>query len=261
MAASWKPMLVTAAVVSLVLVVDDGTTARSGAVADPTQPARSPAPTTTGPTLDPTATALPHRDKSGVIQTTGAPGKTVALTFDDGPSLEHTPQVLDILDIHDVDATFCVVGRKVQEHPGLVKEIADRGHALCDHTNTHDLHLGHRTEDQIRTEIGRTADEIRAAAPDAKVPFYRAPGGNFSAEVIAVAASYDQQPLGWSVDPRDWTEPGANAIVTTVLDQVVPGSVVLLHDGGGDQSETVDALDQIITELEAAGYTFVIPTI
>jgi peptidoglycan-N-acetylglucosamine deacetylase len=91
------------------------------------------------------------------------------------------------------------------------------------------------------------------------VPFYRAPGGNFSAEVIAVAADYGQQPLGWSIDPRDWTEPGMDAIKTAVLDGVSPGSVVLLHDGGGDQSETVDALDGIITALRAAGYEFVIP--
>jgi peptidoglycan-N-acetylglucosamine deacetylase len=252
-------MLVTAAVVSVVLVVDDATTARSGAVDEPTPAAQTTAPATGVPTVAPTAAPLPHRDAIGVIQTTGAPGPTVALTFDDGPSVEFTPQVLDILDRHDVAATFCVVGKNAQAHPELVKEIADRGHALCGHTITHDLHLPDRTEQQIRAEIGGTAEYIRAAVPDAKVPFYRAPGGNFTTDVIAVAASHGQQPLGWSVDPRDWTEPGADAILTTVLDGVRPGSVVLLHDGGGDQSETVEALDGIITALRAAGFEFVIP--
>jgi peptidoglycan/xylan/chitin deacetylase (PgdA/CDA1 family) len=121
------------------------------------------------------------------------------------------------------------------------------------------LHLADRTEKQIRREIGGTLDHIRAAVPDAKVPFYRAPGGNFSANVIAIAASYEQQPLGWSVDPRDWTDAGTEEIRTAVLDQAVPGSIVLLHDGGGDQATTVAALDGIIAALRAAGYVFVIP--
>jgi peptidoglycan-N-acetylglucosamine deacetylase len=259
----WKPMLVTAAFISVVLVVDDGTAARSGNSDRPTPPARSTASATADPTAVPTAdsteTPIPHRDNMGVIQTTGAPGRTVSLTFDDGPSPKYTPEVLDILAQHDVKATFCLVGASAKEHPELVRKIADRGHTLCDHTNTHDLDLADRPETQIRSEIGSTLEYVRAAVPDAEVPFYRAPGGNFSADVIEVAADYGQQPLGWSVDPRDWTEPGTEAIETAVLDQVIPGSVVLLHDGGGDQSETVDALDGIITALRAVGYEFVIP--
>jgi peptidoglycan/xylan/chitin deacetylase (PgdA/CDA1 family) len=268
----WKPILVTAAFVGSVLVVDDATTARSGDFDRPTPPARSTAlatavPTanpTVIPTADPTADAtgepIPHRDDMGVIQTTGTLGRTVALTFDDGPSPKHTPEVLDILDQHDVKATFCLVGTSAKEHPELVKRIADRGHTLCDHTNTHDLELADRTQTEVRTEIGSTVEYIRAAVPDAEVPFYRAPGGNFSADVIAIAAAFGQQPLGWSVDPRDWTDSGADEIRTTVLELTAPGSVVLLHDGGGDQSETVDALDGIIAALRAAGYEFVIPS-
>jgi peptidoglycan/xylan/chitin deacetylase (PgdA/CDA1 family) len=259
-------MLVTAAVAAVVLVVDDGTTARSGAVDEPTTSAPSAAPATTAtaaavPPVDPTSPPLPHRDGMGVIQTTGAPGMTVALTFDDGPSLEYTPRVLDILDRHGIKATFCVVGTSAKAYPGLVKKIADGGHALCDHTVTHDLDLPDRTEKRIHAEISRTAEYIRAAVPHATVSFYRAPGGNFSADVIAVAASYGQQPLGWSVDTRDWAKPGTDAILTAVLDHVGPGSVVLLHDGGGDRSGTVEALEAIITALKAAGYAFVIPTI
>jgi peptidoglycan-N-acetylglucosamine deacetylase len=257
-AASWKPILVTAAAVGVVLVVDDATTARSGdADKPPTQDAASVA--TAVPTLDPTADPVPHHDSMGVIQTTGIAGHTVALTFDDGPSPKYTAQVLGILDRHDVKATFCVVGASARAYPELVKEIADRGHTLCDHTITHDLQLADRTEKQIRREIGGTLDHIRAAVPDATVPFYRAPGGNFSANVIAIAASYEQQPLGWSVDPRDWTDAGTEEIRTAVADQAVPGSIVLLHDGGGDQSTTVAALDGIIAALRAAGYVFVIP--
>jgi peptidoglycan-N-acetylglucosamine deacetylase len=250
-AASWKPMLVTAALVGVVLVVDDATTARSGDARQSVLPA---------PAASTHPAATPAGQATGVIQTTGVPGPTVALTFDDGPSPHHTTQVLDILDEHGVKAVFCVVGESVRAYPELVEKIVDRGHTLCDHTATHDLHLPDRSEDRIRTEIGGTLQDIRAAVPDAEVPFYRAPGGNFTADDIAVAASYGQQPLGWSVDPQDWTEPGSDAIRTTVLDQVVAGSVVLLHDGGGDQSGTATALDGIITAVRSAGFEFVIPT-
>lgn len=258
MAASWKPILVTTAVVGVVLVVDDATTAGPGA---PEQsPAGHAAPVATPvPTAPLTDEPIPHHDGLGVIQTTGLSGRTVALTFDDGPEPEYTEPVLDILDRHSVKATFCVIGTNVQAHPKLVREIADRGHTLCDHTITHDLDLPDRGAEQIRGEIGGTLDQIRAAVPDATVPFYRAPGGNFSADVIAIAASYDQQPLGWSVDPRDWTDATAEEIHSFVLEETVPGSIVLLHDGGGGQSETVAALDGILTGLRDAGFEFVIP--
>jgi peptidoglycan/xylan/chitin deacetylase (PgdA/CDA1 family) len=95
--------------------------------------------------------------------------------------------------------------------------------------------------------------------PEIEVPFFRAPGGNFSAVVNTVAASYDQAPLGWSVDPKDWREPGAHHIYAAVMAGVAPGSIVLLHDGGGDQSDTVAALGEIISALHDAGYEFVIP--
>jgi peptidoglycan/xylan/chitin deacetylase (PgdA/CDA1 family) len=255
-AISWKPMLVTGAIVGVVLVVDDATTESGGANRPAAQQVAPVA--TTVPTVTPSEEPIPHRDGLGVVQTTGAPGSTVALTFDDGPS-EHTAEVLDILDRQGVKATFCVVGESAQAHPELIKEIAGRGHTLCDHTMTHDLTLADRTEQQIRGQIGGTLDLIRAAVPDAEVPFYRAPGGNFSAEVIRIAASYQQQPLGWSVDPRDWTNASAQEIRTAILDAAIPGSIVLLHDGGGDQSETVMALDEVITELRAAGFEFVIP--
>jgi peptidoglycan/xylan/chitin deacetylase (PgdA/CDA1 family) len=259
-AVSWKPMMVTAALVGVVLAVDDATTARPGnSDQPPAQHVGSEA--TATPTVAPSEAppGEPVPQGLGVIQTTDVPGRTVALTFDDGPSPDYTAEVLDILDRHGVTATFCVVGKSVKAHPELVSEIADRGHTLCDHTLTHDLTLPDHTEQHIRAEIGGTLDLIRAAVPDAEVRFYRAPGGKFSAEVIRIAASYEQQPLGWSVDPRDWTDASADEIRTAILDAVRPGSIVLLHDGGGDQSETVVALDDIITGLRTAGFEFVIP--
>jgi peptidoglycan-N-acetylglucosamine deacetylase len=262
MAPSWKPMLVTGVVASLVFVVDnvaDGDVDDVAAAGE--RPADQPSePATASPSAAADADALPpQRDALGVITTTGVPGRTVALTFDDGPSPVYTPQVLDILDTHEVTAIFCVVGAAAQAHPEIIEDIVDGGHALCDHTVSHDLQLSTRAEQAMREEIGGTLDRIHAAAPDIEVPFFRAPGGHFSAGVNAVAASYEQEPLGWSVDPRDWEAPGADRIYEVVMGGVTPGSIVLLHDGGGDQSDTVAALDDIISALDDAGYEFVIP--
>jgi peptidoglycan-N-acetylglucosamine deacetylase len=256
MPASYKPMVVTAALVGAVLIIDDATTTPGTAPAQPT------APTTSTPSTPPatTAAALPHRDTRGVIQTMGDQSASVALTFDDGPSPTYTPQVLDILAEHDVPATFCLVGTNAIAHPELVQEIVDGGHTLCNHTVTHDMNLPNRDVEQIRREIAGAQDAIAAAVPGTEVPFYRAPGGAFAPNVQAVAMEYQLESLGWSLDPRDWAAPGAEAIRAAVVDGVIPGSIVLLHDGGGDQSGTVAALEGIIVALREAGYEFVVPT-
>ena len=262
MAPSWK-ILITGVVVSLVFVVDNvaggkvdsvSATGELAAADQLTEPAAALPSAAAEPVVLP-----PQRDALGVMTTTGLSGKTVALTFDDGPSAVYTPQVLDVLDTHGVTAIFCVVGSEAQAHPQIIEDIVDRGHALCDHTISHDLKLSTRDEQRIRAEIGGTLDRIYAAVPEVDVPFFRAPGGYFSAGVNTVAASYDQEPLGWSVDPKDWREPGAHHIYAAVMAGVTPGAIVLLHDGGGDQSDTVAALDDIISALHDAGYEFVIP--
>jgi peptidoglycan/xylan/chitin deacetylase (PgdA/CDA1 family) len=256
-------MIATGVVVSLVFVVDNaagGTVGSASATGEPAAADQLPEPSAEPPSAVADPVVLPpQRDALGVITTTGLPGKTVALTFDDGPSAVYTPQVLEVLDTHGVTAIFCVVGSAAQAHPEIIEDIVDRGHALCDHTISHDLKLSTRDEQRMRDEIGGTLDRIHAAVPEIEVPFFRAPGGYFSAGVNTVAASYDQEPLGWSVDPKDWREPGADRIYATVMAGVTPGSIVLLHDGGGDQSDTVAALDDVISALDDAGYEFVIP--
>lgn len=198
-------------------------------------------------------------DDAGTRRLNGRDGRTVALTFDDGPHPEQTPQVLRILREYDITATFCVVGEMARLYPKLVQEIADDGHRLCDHTITHDTSLPDKPDDVIEDEIGGTLDAIEDAVRGVDVPFFRAPGGNFAANVNDVAAEHDQVPLGWSVDPGDWRKPGARAIHDYVAEHVHPGAIVLLHDGGGDRAGTVEALPAIIETLLAAGYEFVLP--
>jgi peptidoglycan/xylan/chitin deacetylase (PgdA/CDA1 family) len=195
----------------------------------------------------------------GIITSTGRPGRTVALTFSTGPDPGSTPEVLDILDGHGVDATFCVYGTNARAQPELIRRIAAEGHALCDQGLGHDFDLSTRSDDRIQQEIGLTLDAITATAPRATVSFFRAPGGDFSSRLNDIAAAYGQVPLGWSIDIADSAGPGARAIVDSVMDRVEPGAVILLHDGGPGWSTTVAVLDILIGELHEAGYAFVIP--
>ena len=217
----------------------------------------------TPPPDDDGSTAEPSRDDSrddvsGKPESSGT-DYVVTFTFDDGPHPTYTPQVLRILRDHDVQAVFCVVGEAVRENPELVRDIVEAGHQLCNHTFDHDNHLADRTDQQIRAQLTRTSDAIEAADDDADVPFFRQPATYVTDNVAAVARDEGYTPLDWTVDPRDWSNPGTDAVLTRVLDRIRPGSVVLLHDGGGDRSGTVAALDQILTALDTAGYHVVLP--
>ncbi|MEH0931979.1 polysaccharide deacetylase family protein [Micromonospora sp. CPCC 205558] len=194
----------------------------------------------------------------GAHATTGSP--RLALTFDDGPDPRYTPQVLALLREYDVHATFCLVGENAQNHPDLVQAIVDDGHTVCNHSWQHDVRLGARSADAIRSDLLRTNAAIRAAAPNAPIVWYRQPGGAWTYPVVSVARQLGMTPLHWSVDPSDWDLPGATKITATVLDQAEPGSVVLLHDAGGDRQGTVDALRRILPELTARFELEALPT-
>lgn len=194
----------------------------------------------------------------GAHATTGTP--RLALTFDDGPDPRYTPQVLAILREYDVHATFCVVGENAQDHPDLIQAIVSAGHTLCNHSWHHDVGLGARSADAIRADLVRTNAAIRAAVPDAPIVWYRQPGGAWTYPVVSVARQLGMTPLHWSVDPSDWDLPGASKITATVLTQAEPGSVVLLHDAGGDRQGTLDALRRILPDLTARFELEALPT-
>jgi peptidoglycan/xylan/chitin deacetylase (PgdA/CDA1 family) len=182
---------------------------------------------------------------------------TVALTFDDGPSAGYTARVLDVLAAHEVKATFCLVGTQVRRYPELVRRIVAEGHALCNHSMRHD-NLATWTAEEIRADLVGTLDVIRAAAPDAEVPYFRAPYGSWG-QSATIAAELGMVRLSWTVDPRDWSRPGTEVIVEQVLTQLRPGGIVLMHDAGGDRSQTVQALGLLLPELRERGWTFTFP--
>ncbi|MCI4063632.1 polysaccharide deacetylase family protein [Micromonospora sp. R77] len=221
----------------------------SPAVAAPPAPKPTPSPrpsrtTKPKPHLRPVPSTLP----AGLRR--GSGDRAVALTFDDGPDPRWTPRLLDQLRAAHVTATFCLVGRQVQRHPELVVRIVREGHQLCNHSWRHDLDLGRRPVADIRADLLRTDRAIHAAVPNAKVSWYRQPGGRWTPEVVAVARQLGMHSLHWSVDPQDWDKPTSRTITARVEHAVKPGAVVLMHDGGGDRRATLAACRQLIPDLK-----------
>jgi peptidoglycan/xylan/chitin deacetylase (PgdA/CDA1 family) len=173
--------------------------------------------------------------------------RTVALTFDDGPDPQWTPQVLDVLARHGAVATFCLLGDNAERHPELVTSIVGAGMRLCDHSRTHAIDPAAPADGLARTRL------VELSGAD--VAWFRAPRGEWTDPLQAAAGAEGMRPLGWSVDSRDWTRPGIEAIVTQVQRQIHPGAVVLMHDGGGRRDQTVEALDRLLGWLTARCYT------
>ncbi|WP_377270505.1 polysaccharide deacetylase family protein [Peterkaempfera sp. SMS 1(5)a] len=187
-------------------------------------------------------------------------GRSIGLTFDDGPDPTWTPRVLDLLKKHHAKAVFCMIGPRAAAEPALVRRIVAEGHRLCDHSVHHDEQQSSRSDDYNLHEIVDAQQEIATAAgPGAELWYYRAPGGDFTPKIRTMAASHGLRPLGWQVDSEDWRLPGAPAILHTVLSELKPGRIVLLHDGGGDRSQTLSALAQLLDRLDKEGWTYSFP--
>jgi peptidoglycan-N-acetylglucosamine deacetylase len=185
-------------------------------------------------------------------------GRAIALTIDDGPHPVWTPKILALLARHKVKATFCMVGENAAAHPDVVAAVVDGGHDIANHTYTHPMNLIKLSRSAIRAEIERTSEKI-VAAGGVRPKLVRAPGGTWSLAVTNAATAAGMRPLDWSVDTRDWTRPGVDRIVDTILTRTNPGSIILDHDGGGNRSQTVEALGIALPRLIDEGYHFVQP--
>jgi peptidoglycan-N-acetylglucosamine deacetylase len=180
--------------------------------------------------------------------------KQVALTFDDGPDPRYTNAILDVLERYGVLATMFCVGLHAAVFDQEVSRIGEQGHLLGNHTWSHPF-LPDLTAAQLRAQIAATDAALRAAEPSVS-RLFRPPYGSRTPEVLGWLAGSGVVVTLWDVDPRDWACPGAQAIARSALAQAQPGSIVLLHDGGGDRSQTVEALPVIIEGLLERGYQF-----
>lgn len=178
----------------------------------------------------------------------------VALTFDDGPDTRYTPQILDVLAQARVPATFFVLGKQAKRYPDLLRREVSQGMFIGDHTWDHSVLKG-KPVNFITDQLTRTRNELAGLGVTPGI--FRPPYGSFDATTVNISSSLGMRTVIWSIDTFDWKKPGVPVIVARVLSSVRPGSVILMHDGGGDRTQTVEALRILIAELRARGYSFV----
>jgi cellulose synthase/poly-beta-1,6-N-acetylglucosamine synthase-like glycosyltransferase/peptidoglycan/xylan/chitin deacetylase (PgdA/CDA1 family)/spore germination protein YaaH len=193
----------------------------------------------------------------------GAGGEhQVAITFDDGPDPRWTPQILDILKAANVKAAFFLVGVNAERYPGLVRRIVNEGHEIGNHTYYHP-NLALCWPEHIRLELNATQlllETITGRATTLFRPPYAAdssPTQLTDLTPLKIAEDLNYLVVLESIDPQDWAKPGADVIVQRVKQQRRDGSVILLHDAGGDRSQTVEALPRILDWLRTRGDTVV----
>src|SRR6478752_3252782 len=193
----------------------------------------------------------------------GAGGEhQVAITFDDGPDPRWTPKVLDILKAANVKATFFVVGVNAERYPALVRRIVNEGHEIGNHTYYHP-NLALCWPEHIRLELNATQlllETITGRATTLFRPPYAAdtaPTGLSELAPLKIAEDLNYLVVLENIDPQDWAKPGADIILRRIKQQRHDGSVILLHDAGGDRSQTVEALPQILDWLHTRGDTIV----
>ncbi len=190
----------------------------------------------------------------------GAPKvpREVALTFDDGPWPGQTRHVVRILKRFHVHATFFMIGREVQSRPDVARDVVRAGMTIGNHSWDHpqDPAFADLVPSRLHTEIANTDAELQQIGV---TPFlFRPPGGSYDAGVVQEATLNGLRVVNWSVDPQDWRDRRtAKQIVHVVLSNVGPGSIVLMHDGGGDQSATIKALPKIIKGIRRKGLKLV----
>jgi peptidoglycan/xylan/chitin deacetylase (PgdA/CDA1 family) len=184
--------------------------------------------------------------------------KAVALTFDDGPNPTYTPKILAILHRFHIKATFFLIGYEAQKYPSLVKKEQAAGMTIGDHSWSHPISpaLAALPPIQIQAQIQKASDYLGSLG--ATPYLFRPPGGSYDQTVVQDALRLGMRTIIWTVDPKDWT-PGikAKTIVKRVLSNVHAGSIVLMHDGGGDRSATVRALPEIIKGIRKMGLKLV----
>lgn len=192
-------------------------------------------------------------DKNQVIKIIPTTHKVVALTIDDGPHDKTTPELLAVLKAKQVKATFFVLGTNAEVYPEIVAQAIAEGHEIACHAFSH-KRLNKLTQAEVNGEFDRFENLLqKLAAPNSG--FFRPPDGAYNDELVALARQRGYVTVLWSVDAGDWRQPPVDNVVQTVLKQVKPGGIILMHDGQYPLP-TAQATDIIIDKLQSQGYQF-----
>jgi peptidoglycan-N-acetylglucosamine deacetylase len=217
---------------------------------------------TASPPLAPSIDAVERGEKAvnavlaytPFVKEGGARGHDIALTFDDGPG-PYTPGVLSVLEREHVPATFFVIGEELRYFSAsTVREIHD-GFVIGDHTETHPMMAQLSAHDQ-HEELFEQAARIELLG-GRRPQLFRPPYGSFDATTFHELSQMHMLMVLWSVDTDDYERPGVQVIVNNALAGAKPGAIILMHDAGGDRSETIEALPAIIRDLRKRGYDLV----
>ncbi|MBE9056435.1 polysaccharide deacetylase family protein [Sphaerospermopsis sp. LEGE 08334] len=201
-------------------------------------------------------TDVPSRFQGVTIKAATLPPdqKVIALTFDDGPWPKSTAQVLDILKKNNIQGTFFVVGQNVKNYPDLTRRIVAEGHSIANHTWHHWYH--HMNPQTAAYEVANTTDIIFKTT-GVKSGLFRPPGGIMTNGVVSYARNNKYAIIMWSSDSIDYSRPAVPRLINNIFKTAKSGGIVLMHDGGGDRTHTVQALPEIISRFRKQGYKFV----
>jgi cellulose synthase/poly-beta-1,6-N-acetylglucosamine synthase-like glycosyltransferase/peptidoglycan/xylan/chitin deacetylase (PgdA/CDA1 family) len=251
--ARWILLTLLLVALSVLLGAQGLSTRTTGRSATPTLSTRGPL-ASAGPIL--------AWDDGRMVSRARRPGQRIALSFDDGPDPRWTPRIAATLRRLGVPATFFVVGSQVARHPAVLRELEAQGFELGNHTFSHsDLAALSRWERTL--QVGLTENAI-AGAVGLRPRLVRPPYSSIPAAVSKRQLRALDQLMreGYVIalsdlDGEDWRRPGVDVIVRAITPRGDSGGIVLLHDGGGDRSETIAALEQAVPRLRARGFRFV----
>jgi peptidoglycan-N-acetylglucosamine deacetylase len=182
--------------------------------------------------------------------------RKVAITFDDGPNSVYTPQILDIFSKAKGKATFFMIGEQMTNHPEVVKQVADQGHEIGNHTFTHPK-LSQLSVEDCREEIEQTEKLIEEMTGQKPVIF-RPPYLDYNQDTVSILQQKGYSMIGaLNLEALDWEQPGVEHIFEKSKDVVKNGGILIFHDGFGDRSQTIEAVRMLVSELTSQDYQLV----
>jgi peptidoglycan/xylan/chitin deacetylase (PgdA/CDA1 family) len=195
---------------------------------------------------------------SGCLWTGNIHRREIALTFDDGPHQQFTPQLLKVLDQYKIQASFFVLGCCVDRHPEVAREICDRKHWIGIHGYQH-ISFPKLKPQELKQSLEDTQKAIAKASnlnPNS-IRDVRPPNGIFTPQTLKLFKQWEYRPVMWSVVPEDWVRPGVATVVDRVVEQTGNGSIIVLHDGYCGGEDVAASAAKIIPLLLDKGYNFV----